>query len=78
MLKKLPPPGRSFLFAGFDRISALKKVDFVQKPSLPAARTTCFFISGELSYLAGNRSAFPRRQSCHAPDNRTARILKKI
>ncbi|WP_242716021.1 hypothetical protein [Microcoleus vaginatus] len=26
MLKKLPPPGRSFLFPGCDRISALKKL----------------------------------------------------
>ena len=26
MLKKLPPPGRSFLFRGCDRISALKKL----------------------------------------------------
>lgn len=78
MLKKLLPGGGSFLFPGFDRISALKKVDFVQKPTLPVAITTCVFISGELSYLARNRATFPRRQSCNEPDNRTARILKKI
>ncbi len=78
MLKKLPPPGRSFLFPGFDRINARKKVDFVQKPTLPVARTTCVFISGELSSLARNRAAFPRRQTCKVPDNRTARIVKKI
>lgn len=79
MLKKLPPPGGSFLFPGFDRISALKKVDFVQqKQTLPAARTTRVSISGEVSYLVRNRSAFPSPQSGHAPDNRTARILKKI
>lgn len=46
MLKKLLPGGGSFLFAGVDRISALKKVEFVQKQILPAARTTCVFISG--------------------------------
>jgi hypothetical protein len=62
MLKKLLPGGGSFLFPGCDRISALKKVDFVQKPTLPVARTTCVFISGELSYLAINPAVFPRRQ----------------
>jgi len=78
MLKKLPPPGRSFLFPGVDRISAIKKVDFVQKQTLPEARTTRVSVSGEVSYLVRNRSAFPPRQSSHSPDNRTARILKKI
>jgi len=59
MLKKLPPPGGSFLFPGFDRISALKKVDFVQKQTLPVARTTCVSISGELSMWQEIERPFP-------------------
>ncbi|MEG4109456.1 hypothetical protein QUA04_25570 [Microcoleus sp. S13_C5] len=59
MLKKLPPPGRSFLFPGVDRISALKKVDFVQQQTLPAARTTRVSISGELSIWQEIEPPFP-------------------
>ncbi|MEG3931346.1 MULTISPECIES: hypothetical protein [unclassified Microcoleus] len=59
MLKKLLPGGGSFLFPGFDRISALKKVDFVQKQTLPAARTTRVSISGELSIWLEIDRPFP-------------------
>jgi hypothetical protein len=59
MLKKLLPGGGSFLFPRFDRISALKKVDCVQKPTLPAARTTRVSISGELSMWQEIEPPFP-------------------